>query len=149
MALTAKQYLVAPKLFANGTLDWDTATASDYKFMLLGAGYTPDQDAHDFRDDLGANEIAGTNYPAGGFSLANRTATTDAASNETRLDADDVVQAALTAAWRYGVVYRARGGAASADELIGWVDFGATESVTVADVTFQWNTSGLLVFTVA
>lgn len=147
MAITAKWYLNGPKVLTNGTVDWDGATAIN--FMLVVAAYTPDQDAHAFRSDLGANEASGTNYPAGGWALASRTVTTDAASNETRLDAADVVQNTLTSVWRYGVVYVARGGLASADELLGWVDFGQTESVGPANVTFIWNTSGLLVITPA
>lgn len=147
MAISAKWYTNGPKVLANGSVDWDAATA--IKFLLLGTGYTPDQDAHTTRNDLGANEITGTNYPAGGWSLANRTVTADAASNETRLDADDVVQAALTATWRYGAVYVARGGVATADELLGYVDYGQTESIGPADVTFQWSTSGVLVITAA
>ncbi len=147
MALTGKWYTNGPKVLANGTVDWDAATA--IKFLLLAAAYTPDQDNHTTRNDLGANEITGTNYPAGGWALANRTVTIDAASNETRLDADDVVQAALTATWRYGAIYIARGGVATADELLGYVDFGQTESVGPANVSFIWNTSGVLVITAA
>lgn len=147
MAISAKWYTKGEQKFHNGAVDWDDATAK--KFMLLGAGYVFDQDAHEFRSDLGANEIAGTNYPAGGWALANRQVLVDTASNETRLDADDVVQATLTAAWRFGAVYVARGGAAGADELLGYVDFGQAESIGPADVTFQWSTSGVLTVTVA
>jgi hypothetical protein len=146
MALTATPYLRAPMWLSNGTVDWDNAGVA-IKFMLVVAAYTPDTDAHDYRDDLGANEASGTNYPAGGWAITTRTVTVDAASNETRLDGDDVAQATLTSTWRYGVVYVARGGAASADELLGLVDFGQTENVGPANVTYIWNASGVLRFT--
>src|SRR5438874_2623902 len=116
MALTAKWYTNGPKVLSNGSVDWDGATA--VKAMAVTSGYTPDQDAHAFRSDLGANEASGTNYSAGGWALATRTVTIDAASNETRLDADDISQANLTLTWRYLVVYVAHGGAAGADELL-------------------------------
>jgi hypothetical protein len=50
-------------------------------------------------------------------------------------DAADISQAITGGpfAFRYGVWYKARGGAASADELIGYVDYGA-QSVTDATI---------------
>ena len=147
MAITARWYTSGPGKLVSGAVDWDGAT--EIKFMLLGSGYTPDQDAHSTRADLGANEVTGTNYPAGGWALAGRTVVTHAGTNETRLDASDVTQESLTASWRYGAVYVARGGAASADELLGWVDFGQVEDVGPATVTFQWSASGVLTITAA
>lgn len=66
--------------FANGAVDWDTDTI---KVMLVTGSYTPDQDAHDFRDDLGANEVAASgSYVAGGATIGSRSLSYDAASNE-------------------------------------------------------------------
>jgi len=116
---------------ANGSVDLDTDTI---KLILLTGSYTPAQGTHDFRDDLGANESSGgSGYPAGGFTLASKTLAV--ATLTVNWDAADISQAITGGpfAFRYGAYYKARGGAASADELIGYVDFGA-QSVTDATI---------------
>lgn len=102
--------------------------------MLVTSSYTPTQTTDDFRNDVGANEATGgSGYPAGGFSLTS--VTTALSSLTVNWDAADISQAITGGpfAFRYGVYYRARGGASSADELIGYVDFGA-QSVTDATI---------------
>ena len=47
---------------ANGNIDLDTDTI---KVTLVTGAYTPDQDAHDKRDDI-TNEVSGTGDTAGG-----------------------------------------------------------------------------------
>jgi hypothetical protein len=132
--------MATPKFYANGlehitnsasggSVDLDTDTV---KLILVTSSYTPDQATHDFRDDLGANEATGgSGYPAGGFTLASKTLA--ATSLTLNWDAADISQAITGGpfAFRYGVYYKSRGGAASADELIGYVDFGA-QSITDA-----------------
>jgi hypothetical protein len=132
--------MATPKWYANGlehvtqsasggTVDLDTDTI---KLILLTSSYTPDQANHDFRDDLGANEATGgSGYPALGFTLGSKTLA--ATSLTLNWDAADISQAITGGpfAFRYGVFYKSRGGAASADEIIGYVDFGA-QSVTDA-----------------
>jgi hypothetical protein len=132
--------------FVNAAIDWDTDTV---KVMLVTSSYTPDQDAHDFRDDLGANEVgASGDYVAGGATIGSRSLSYDAASNEVRLIGGDVTWTGFTGAFRYAVVYKSRGGAASADELIAFSDLGA-QSVTAATVTLDYDqTSGICKFTV-
>jgi hypothetical protein len=110
-------------------LDSDTI-----KLALYTSSYTPDQALHDFRDDLGANEASGgSGYTAGGFTLGSKTLA--ATSLTLNWDAADISQAIVGGpfAFRYGVYYKARGGASSADEIIGYVDFGA-QSVTDATI---------------
>lgn len=132
--------MATPKWYANGlehvtnsasggSVDLDTDTI---KLMLVTSSYTPDQAAHDFRDDIGANEASGgSGYTAGGFTLASKTLS--ATSLTLNFDAADISQAITGGpfAFRYGVFYKSRGGASSADELIGYVDFGA-QSITDA-----------------
>lgn len=116
---------------ANGSVDLDTDTI---KLILLTSGYTPSQGTHDFRDDLGANEASGgSGYTAGGFTLASKALAV--ATLTLNWDAADISQAITGGpfAFRYGAYYKARGGASSADELIGYVDFGA-QSVTDATI---------------
>jgi hypothetical protein len=128
--------MATPKWYANGLrhverglVDLDTDTI---KLILVTASYTPDQALHDFRDDLGANEATGgSGYPAGGFTLGTLAVTVTSLTSN--WDAADISQAITGGpfAFRYGAFYNSRGGAASADELIGYVDFGA-QSITDA-----------------
>lgn len=122
-------------------MDLDTDTI---KHILLTASYTPNQGTHDFRDDLGANEATGgSGYPSGGFTLASKTLAV--ATLTLNWDAADISQAITGGpfAFRYGVYYKSRGGAASADELIGYVDYGA-QSVTDATINIT-NTNQLTI----
>lgn len=123
-----------------GTVDLDTDT---FKVMLTTSAYTPNQDTHDFRDDV-TNEITGTGYTAGGATLAGVSATYDAASNEVRIlwtDASWGPSASFTA--RQAIIYKSRGGAASADELVAYLDFGADLTVTSSTFTLDFTTSVL------
>ncbi len=51
-------------------MDW---LSDDIRHALVQAAYTPDLDAHDFFNDVVANEASGTGYTAGGFALASKT----------------------------------------------------------------------------
>lgn len=124
-----KWYVNGLLAVTNGSVDLDTDTI---KLILVTSTYTPAQGTHDFRDDLGANEASGgTGYPAGGFTLASKALAV--ATLTLNWDAADISQAITGGpfAFRYGVYYKSRGGASSADELIGYVDFGA-QSITDA-----------------
>ena len=55
-------YNAYKKGLGDGAIDWLNDTI---KVMLVTSAYTPDQDAHDFKDDI-TNEISGTGYTAGG-----------------------------------------------------------------------------------
>lgn len=121
-----------------GNIDFDTDT---FKMMLVTSSYTPSK-AHDKRDDI-TNEVTGTGYTAGGNSCTPTVAAVDNTNNDVEITfaVTDWTTATITA--RGGVIYKSRGGAASADELVGYVDFGAditstagTFSVTV-DTPFK------------
>jgi hypothetical protein len=133
------------QISGNGVVNLTTLTV---KIMIVTAGYTPTQNTHDFRDDLGATEVSGTNYTAGGNTLANPVAALDGAGNVS-IDFDDPAAWAQHAAGfsngRRAIAYIARGGAASADELIGYSnDFGADQGNVGADFQIQLNAAGLL-----
>jgi hypothetical protein len=119
--------------------------ADTIKVMLVQAAYTPDRDAHNRRDDV-TDEASGTGYTAGGATLANVTTTQDDTNDLMKFDADDVVWTTVTVTFRYLVFYKSRGGAASADELIGYIDTGGNQTVTGANLTLQWHTNGIMRF---
>lgn len=124
----------------NGAIDLDTDTI---KVMLVTSSYTPDADAHTKRSDI-TNEVSGTGYSAGGATLANAAVTADNTDDEGVFDADDASWANATITARGAVLYKSRGGASSADELICYFDFGADKTSTNGTFLITWNSEGLL-----
>jgi hypothetical protein len=115
----------------------------DIKCMLLSAAYTPSA-AHDFRDDLTANEVANSGtYAAGGSSLASKAI--NASGADFAFDSADPVWTGATIAARYCALYKNVGSAAT-DPLIAIFDFGSTISSTAGTFTIAVNASGWLLF---
>jgi septal ring-binding cell division protein DamX len=127
----------------NGSLNLSGDTI---KVMLVTSGYTPNVDTHDYRDDV-TNEVSGTGYTAGGATLANKTVTQDNTNDRAAFDADDATWASSTITARGAVVYKARGGAASADELLCYFDFGSDQISSSGNFTLQWSSSGIVLLT--
>ncbi len=119
----------------SGAVDWER---DDVKLMFVTTGYFPDQSRDEFRSDLGSSEASGgVGYLSEGHTIGNRVAVTE---KIVRLKGDNV---SLSIAggpfvFRYGVIYKARGGVATADELVGFIDFGL-QSIrdAVIDVDFD------------
>ena len=100
-----------------GAIDLDTDT---FKLMLTTSTYTPDQDAHDFRNDV-TNEVgASGTYAAGGATLAGVSVTYDTATNEARVAWTSPSFTGATITARTAVIYKSRGGASTADELVAY-----------------------------
>jgi hypothetical protein len=119
---------------ARGAIDFDTDT---FKTMLVTSSYTPNKDTHDRRDDV-TNEVSGTGYSAGGATSA-CTVTKDTANDKVTLSFAAVSWASSTITAAAAVIYKSRGGASSADELVAYVDFGGNVSTTGS--TFSLSTS--------
>lgn len=118
---------------ARGNIDFDTDT---FKFMLVTSTYTPDKDAHLKRSSV-TNEVSGTGYTAGGATIA-ATVTKDTANDRLDISFANPSWSNATITARGGVIYKSRGGAATADELVAYVDFGSDIISTAAafNVTF-------------
>lgn len=112
-----------------GTIDFDTDT---FRIMLVTATYSPNKDTHDFRDDV-TNEVSGTGYTAGGV-VVTATPSIDTTNDRVEVTFGSVNWPSSTITARAGVIYKSRGGAASADELVAYVDFGG--DVTSTNGTF-------------
>lgn len=143
---------MASKLYGNFLLkalnkevDFDSDTI---KVALLTSAYTPNQDTHDYFNDVSANEVTGTGYTAGGITLSSKTATYDSGTNVIVLDAADVTWSSSTITARYAVVYDSTG-TASTSALIGYVDFGSDQSSTNGNFTITWDSTGIVRITVA
>lgn len=118
------------------------------KGMLVKSAYTPDFDAHTRRSDI-TNEVAGTGYTAGGGTLTGKTVTQDNANDRAVWDATDMITQWIATtlngvnAPRGIVFYNSRGGAASADELICFFDFGADKPTTAQDFQVLFDAVGI------
>lgn len=130
----------------NKEIDWDTDTI---KVALLTNSYTPDQDAHNYFDDVVANEVTGTGYTAGGLTLSNKTNSYNSATNVITLDADDATWSSSTITARYAVVYDASPATNATRPLIGYVDFGSDQSSSNGNFTITWDATGIVRITVA
>jgi len=123
----------------NGAVDLDTDT---FYAMLVTSSYTADVDNHDFRNDV-TNEVSGTGYTAGGKEITNPTVTQDDSNNRAVFDGDNLTWATSTITARGAVIYKRRGGAASADELICYIDFGSDKASNAGPFTITWNSDGI------
>jgi hypothetical protein len=120
-------------------------TAATIKCALVTNSYVPNQNTDDFWNDVSANEVSGTNYSAGGNTLATPTVTLSGAGLVT-VDASD------PAAWsqsgtgfsnaRYAVIYVSTG-VSSTSDLIGYASFGSDVGNVSGDLTVTVNASGL------
>lgn len=124
-------------------LDADIDHESDtIKVALVTSTYTPDQDAHDFFDDV-TNEVSGTGYTSGGATLANKTTTVDNTDNEAVFDADNVTWSSSSITARGAVVYKDTGNTATSP-LICYFDFGSDQTSSSGDFTISWNAEGIV-----
>ena len=131
MAGTWKWYGEGLLNVAKGAIDLDTDT---FKIMLTTSAYTPNQDTHNFRDDV-TNEVMGTGYTAGGATLSGVSVTYDSATNEVRISWTDPTWTTATITARTAVIYKSRGGASTADELLAYCTEAADVTSTAGTFT--------------
>lgn len=129
-------YNTALRDLVTGAIDADTDA---FRAMLVGAGYTPDKDAHTKRSNI-TSEVTGTGYTAGG-TPATVSVSLDTANDRVDISLGGVSWASSTITAAGLVYYKSRGGAASADELVAFIDFGS--AVTSTGGTFSVGASTL------
>ena len=93
------------------------------------------------------NEVTGTGYTAGGNALNTYVTTQDNTNNRATWDAADTSWTSATITARGAVLYRARGGAATADELICALDFGSDQTSTNGTFSIVWDANGIIALT--
>jgi hypothetical protein len=124
---------------ADGTIDLKNDTI---KAALFASTFTPDKDTQDTWADISASEISGTNYNAGGETLANKAVTHEDAGDTGKFDADDVTYANVTLTnARYVILYHSSSG-----KLIGAWDLGSNQSPSATNFVVKWNAAGILTF---
>lgn len=138
-------YLSYPDKANNKEIDLLTDTI---KVALCTSAYTPNQDTHDYFNDI-TNEVSGTGYTAGGATLASKTYSVNTGTNVWTFDAADVTWASSTITnARYAIIYDATPGTAATNPLIAYIDFGSDKSSSGGDFVIQWNASGIFTDTV-
>ncbi len=145
MAVSAKWY---GKAFDSAFKKKMDLSADTIKVMLCTSSYTPDQDTHDFKDDV-TNEVSGTGYTAGGATLSSPTLTYTGGTNTLAFDGADVSWAASTLTARYAVMYDSTPGTDATRPLLMYIDFGADVSTTSGTLTITWDSAGIASVTVA
>ncbi|HEU4602032.1 MAG TPA: hypothetical protein VFS24_08690 [Steroidobacteraceae bacterium] len=113
----------------HGNIDFDSDI---FHCELVDATYTPNKDTHTKRSDI-TGEVVGTGYTAGG-AVCTFTISVNTATDQIDLQLNSVSWPSSTITARGMVITKWRGGAASADELIHYVDFGA--NITSTNGTF-------------
>jgi hypothetical protein len=108
-----------------GNIDFDTDT---FKAVLVTSSYASSK-SHSKRSEV-TNEVTGTGYTAGGNACTVSVAATDNTNNDVEISFTISSWSSATLTARAAVIYKSRGGASSADELVGYVDFGSDVSST-------------------
>jgi hypothetical protein len=110
--------------------------------------HTPDQDAHDYFDDV-TNEVTGTNVVAGGFTADNCTLTYTGGTNVFKLDHDDESIGSATAT---GIInshwYDSSPGSDATRPLIGYVVWNTALSPNAGTLAINLDAAGLATITV-
>lgn len=110
--------------------------------MLVTSSYSPNQDTHNFIDDV-TNEVSGTGYTAGGQALASKTVTQDDTDNEGVFDAADTTWASSTITARGAVLYKDTG-TPSTSPVLCYFDFGSDQISSNGNFTIAWNAEGIV-----
>jgi hypothetical protein len=128
----------------NKEINW---TSDTIKVMLCN-GYTPNQDTHVYKSDV-TGEVTGTGYVAGGATLTSKTITYNATNNTITLDAADIstdwANSTITAT--HAVIYDASPATDATRPLLGYVDFGGTQSSSNGNFQITWDAAGIFTIT--
>jgi hypothetical protein len=109
----------------------------------------PDQDAHDYVNDLSGEVAASGGYTTGGQYLLNDTLTYTPATNVVMYDADDVVWAGSTITARTAVLSDRTPGTAATQPLICYQQSDVDIVSSGGEFRVQWNASGIFSISVA
>jgi hypothetical protein len=125
--------------FTDDLVNGAIVPATDTYFVMLVNGYTPNKATDTKRSNV-TSEATGAGYTSGGSASA-CTIAKNTGTNQETLTFTQVtwtITGSLTATGC--VIYKSRGGASSADNLVAYVDFGGTFTSTNATFTAQFST---------
>lgn len=143
---TVKWFGNCPQAFMNKEID----LLSDAIMVALStSAYTPDQDAHDYFNDV-TNELTTANgYTAGGQQIANDTLTYTSGTNVMKYDGDDMSWTSSSITARVATIYDSTPGTAATDPLIGYCVFNADVTTSAGTLAIAWDSAGILTLTAA
>lgn len=137
MAATTIVYANVPTALLTGAIK----TTNTWKVMLTTNTYTPDQDTHVGKSDV-TNEISGTGYTAGGYTLDNLDIDYDDETKIITITADNIVEADCEFTARKAVIYD---DTAPNKPLITCTDFGADKTASLGQFKLNLE-NGVLQF---
>lgn len=105
-----------------------TPSSDTFYGMLVTSAYAANQGSHQKRSAV-TNEVSGTGYTSGGAASA-LTLNKDTTNHRQTLTFAAISWTSATITARGLVYYKRRGGAASADELVAFNDFGQNVVIT-------------------
>jgi|WetSurMetagenome_2_1015567.scaffolds.fasta_scaffold12754_5 hypothetical protein len=146
MSVTAYMYGKAIQAILSKKIDW---VNDAIKVALCDSGYVPDQDVHDYFNDITHELANGNGYASGGALLPTPTLGYASLTNVTKLSGSSVVWSApSTFTARYAIIYNSTPGSDATNPLIGYVDFGEDKPCVTGTFTITWNAAGIFTFTV-
>lgn len=143
MAETAVAYAKFFKSVANKEVN---LTSDTWKILLLSNSYTPDTSGtgHQYKSDLGANEITGTGYTAGGITLASLTLTWDGTNGRWVWASTTTPQwTSATFSAYYAAVYDSTPSTDATRNLATLINFGGVKSPSAGNFTINWPATGI------
>ena len=146
MAVTAKLYGAVFLAAFNKEVD---LLDDEIRVSLHTSAYTPDQDVHDYKNDLTNEHPATGGYTAGGVVLGTKTLTYTPATNKIMFDAADAVWPSSTITARTAVIYDNTPATDATKPLIGYQQESADISSTGGEFRVAWAAAGIMEITVA
>ena len=122
---------------AKGNIDCDTDT---FKVLLTTSSYVENKDTHTRRSDLTNEVAAGSGYTSGGNAITVTVSAVDTTNDRQEIVLGGTSWSSSTITARKAAVYKSRGGASSADELVAVIDFGSDVSTTSGTFTLTAST---------
>lgn len=145
MTITGKLYGKVFTALWNKEIDYDSDTI---KVQLHTSAYTPDQDTHDYQNDL-SNEVANSGgYTTGGITLGSKTVTYTGATNKHVLDAADGQWTTFTQTFRTAVILDTTPGTSATNPLIGYQNSDADIVGGGGNMDLVWDSAGIVEITV-
>lgn len=121
--------------------DIDFDTPPTLKAMILGSGYTPDFDAHEFRSSV-SSEVSGAGYTAGGITLTGVTFALDATNHWVKIDANDADFGTVTFSNGTQMVIYVSTGSAATDILVSRHTF-TSASPSAVNFKYEFAANGI------
>lgn len=131
--------------FDGNAINFETPGGNGIKCMIVTATYTPDQNLHDFKDDI-TNEVTGTGYTAGGNVMSTGAVTVNGSGLVTVDIGDPATWTQDGAGFSNGrraVIYHDTG-VGSTSRLVSYSnDFGSDQGNLNGDFSVTVNAAGL------